>query len=304
MTDLPVQVRRFTDHVCPMEFDPNGTHIINSAYVKSYIPAELSSPYPVVLLHGGGMSGAMWETTPDGRDGWMNMFIDAGYATYVMDNVGRGRAGWPAIDMDQLGSIVLRTQEEAWTLFRFGEKGGFPHQKPFPWQRFPVDKMSEFSAQFVPRWLAHRKESAHALTCLLEKIGPAIVVVHSQGGEAVFDAVQACPSLINKLVLVEPSAFPTSAEEYSRFNIQSLLVVGDYLNNTEVWRDLNAQYQNFLSHCLNVNLLDTVSEVGPGFSHMIMMDDGNDVVFRKILAWLKGNVPKEEYTKQTKGVSN
>ena len=30
---------------------------------------------PIVLLHGGGMTGAMWEQTPDGRPGWMQHFL-------------------------------------------------------------------------------------------------------------------------------------------------------------------------------------------------------------------------------------
>jgi hypothetical protein len=31
------------------------------------------------MWHGGGLTGVTYETTPDGRDGWLNMFIRKGW---------------------------------------------------------------------------------------------------------------------------------------------------------------------------------------------------------------------------------
>ena len=47
----------------------------------------------------GGLTGACWETTPDGRPGWLHNFLSAGFAVYVLDNVERGRSGFVQLKM-------------------------------------------------------------------------------------------------------------------------------------------------------------------------------------------------------------
>ena len=42
-----------------LAYDPNGLYHFEQAYVQYFIPARLAHPLPVVLLHGGGMTGAM-----------------------------------------------------------------------------------------------------------------------------------------------------------------------------------------------------------------------------------------------------
>lgn len=43
------------------------------AYVFYQKPAK-AHKYPLVFLHGAGQSAKTWETTPDGRDGFQNIF--------------------------------------------------------------------------------------------------------------------------------------------------------------------------------------------------------------------------------------
>ena len=40
------------------------------AYVEYQIPVN-ARKYPLVMWHGGGQFSKTWETTPDGREGWM-----------------------------------------------------------------------------------------------------------------------------------------------------------------------------------------------------------------------------------------
>ena len=47
-----------------------GTVMVNQMYVHYRIPAVRTSALPIVLVHGGGLSGMSYETTPDGREGW------------------------------------------------------------------------------------------------------------------------------------------------------------------------------------------------------------------------------------------
>ena len=65
--------------------------------------ARLSSPrakYPLLLIHGGGLTGVTWETKPDGQPGWQMFFLKAGHDVYVGDGMERGRATWAALGGD------------------------------------------------------------------------------------------------------------------------------------------------------------------------------------------------------------
>ena len=46
---------------------PPGTVIVDQMYFHYRIPAGAAKT-PVVLVHGGGLTGASYETTPDGRE--------------------------------------------------------------------------------------------------------------------------------------------------------------------------------------------------------------------------------------------
>src|SRR5581483_5768049 len=46
------------------------------------------------MIHGGGQTASNFLSTPDGRRGWADDFVANGYATYVVDQVGRGRSGY------------------------------------------------------------------------------------------------------------------------------------------------------------------------------------------------------------------
>ena len=63
-------------------------------YVEIRIPAKQTHPYPIVMVHGGSMSGTNYTGTPDGREGWAQYFVRQGYAVYVVDQPGRGRSGF------------------------------------------------------------------------------------------------------------------------------------------------------------------------------------------------------------------
>ena len=99
---------RFTADL-ELEYDPNGDFLIEQVYVQFFIPAEQTFPHPLVLLHGGGLTGACWETTPDGRPGWLHDFLRQGFAVYVIDNVERGRSGFCALEGVWEGEPVMRT---------------------------------------------------------------------------------------------------------------------------------------------------------------------------------------------------
>src|SRR6185312_1296787 len=52
-------------------------------YVEIKIPAKQTHPFPIIMVHGGSMSGTNYTGTPDGREGWAQYFVRQGYAVYV-----------------------------------------------------------------------------------------------------------------------------------------------------------------------------------------------------------------------------
>src|SRR5712671_7835123 len=68
------------------------TYVTDQMYVEERVPARRTHPFPIVMVHGGTMSGVNFTGTPDGREGWAQYFVRQGYAVYVVDQPGRGRS--------------------------------------------------------------------------------------------------------------------------------------------------------------------------------------------------------------------
>src|ERR1700687_1890621 len=65
-----------------------GTITTGQMYVQYRIPKTISGP-PIVMVHGSGHTGATYETTPDGREGWPTYFPRKGYPFYAVNHPGR-----------------------------------------------------------------------------------------------------------------------------------------------------------------------------------------------------------------------
>lgn len=72
----------------------------------------------MVFLHGYGQSSKTWRTTPDGRDGFQNIFLERRYATYLVDQPRRGKAGRSTLPVQ----ISAQPDDQLWyNTFRIGE---------------------------------------------------------------------------------------------------------------------------------------------------------------------------------------
>ena len=47
-------------------------------YVQYVKLANPKARYPLLLWHGGGLTGVTWESKPDGKPGWQLFFLRAG----------------------------------------------------------------------------------------------------------------------------------------------------------------------------------------------------------------------------------
>ena len=64
-----------------------------TVYADRLLPDPARGKLPVVMIHGGGHSGACYLLTADNRPGWAYRFADAGYPVWLPDWPGCGRSG-------------------------------------------------------------------------------------------------------------------------------------------------------------------------------------------------------------------
>src|SRR5262249_3544937 len=161
--------------------DPNGDFEVEQMYAHYVRLAWPAARYPLLLWHGGGMTGVTWETTPDGRPGWQMFFLRAGHHVYVSDAVARGRASWARSPEIFLTEPLFRTKQQAWEDFRLGPAGSYrtdaARRTAFPGQRFPVGAFDQFAKQGVPRWASTDRAIQAAYNQLVQKVGPCVICV-------------------------------------------------------------------------------------------------------------------------------
>lgn len=293
VTGRPVQERRLVQGAAPMAVDPNGDYETGQMYVQGYLQAEPRHPLPVLLWHGGGMTGANWDKTPDGRPGWLQGFLHAGFDVYVSDAVERGRASWnqyPDIYRDE---PMFRSKQAGWDQFRMGPPAGYATDpalcRPHPDVQFPIQAFDQFTKQWVPRWAEHEAMTLAAYQALLERVGPCMVVGHSQGGSFALLAAQRAPELVRRVVAIEPSGAPDWQDLPVRPS-PHMVIWGDYIAEHPLWsvyRDTVDRYlQQLASRGSTVKTLDLPAQGMRGNTHFVMMDRNADAVLHEVVSWL------------------
>ncbi len=172
-------------------------------FVEWEAPEQVTQPYPVVLVHGGALQGMEWLDTPDGRPGWAQRFVEAGYATFVVDRPGQGRSPYQADAIGPMGPSF--PYEEGQEVF-FPAAAAKTHTQ-FPFDPEDDEALDQYIAPFgpLPADLAVSQEmDADRLAGLLDRIGPAIIMTHSASGSDGWLAADRRPGLVAAIVSVEP----------------------------------------------------------------------------------------------------
>ena len=150
----------------------HGDHL----YAFYQVPLK-ARKMPLVFLHGAGQSKKTWESTPDGREGFQNIFLRRKFSVYLLDQPRRGEAGRSMVET----TIKPTADEQFWfTQFRLGIYPDY-----FPNVQFPKDEASleQFYRQMTPNTGPFdTKVITEAISLLFDKIGEGILVTHSQGG--------------------------------------------------------------------------------------------------------------------------
>ncbi len=272
--------------------DPNGELEVEPMYAQYVRLARPKARYPLLLVHGGGLTGVTYETTPDGRPGWQSYFLHAGHDVYVSDAVERGRASWARYPEIFASEPFTRTKREAWELFRFGPDGSYPARAAYAGTQFPLEAFDQFAKQTVPRWATNDAATIAAYEAYFRKVGPCVVVAHSQGGNLVLTAGLRVPELIKGYVLVEISGAPDPAKtDVAVFKrVPHLFVWGDYLADSPLWVQMTAaiaRYRDALRAAGgSAEWLELPAAGITGSSHMMMMDRNSDQVAGLIQDWV------------------
>jgi len=283
-----------------------GQITINQMYVQYRIPKTVSGP-AIVMVHGSGHTGATYETTPDGREGWATYFARKGFPVYVVDHAGRGRSGFNPTPINRaraegnaaaLSEIQIAPRERAWWFFRIGATYPTPH----PGSQFPVEAFDQYTAQLVPNAEATLQgagaNTVQALAALLDKIGPAVVMVHSQSGAYGLDLVRARAGKMLALINVEGNCAPVTQDEVTKTfaKVPLLSVWGDYSQgapgpNGDQRRNGCVATVDAIKAAGGAAKLLLLPEAGQrGNSHMLMMDKNNLPIADLIMGWLAERV--------------
>jgi len=191
------------------------TYSTGQMYVEKYMPAGDPKPTPIVMIHGGVQTGTNFIATADGRRGWAGDFVDAGYVVYVVDQPERGRSGHQLV-ADRTLPMQRYSVEQIERIFT----------APATARRWPAaDQHSQwpgtglqgdplFDRFFLSQveMLVDRDEiersNRDAGIALLDEIGEAILLTHSQSGPFGWLLADARPQLVKAILAVEPNGPP------------------------------------------------------------------------------------------------
>lgn len=196
----------------PGTFDPDNptpegqTFHGDHAYVFYQIPGD-ARKLPLIFWHGFGQFSKTWETTPDGREGYQNIFLRRSFGVYVIDQPRRGNAGRST----QPITLTPVPDEQNW--FNFFRLGIWPNFFPGVQFSHEPEALEQFFRQMTPdTGPIDLNLNADSVAALFDKIGPGILVTHSHSGGMGWLAVIKSPN-IRAVVSYEPGSnfvFPES----------------------------------------------------------------------------------------------
>jgi pimeloyl-ACP methyl ester carboxylesterase len=279
---------------------PAGHVHVDHVYANYQFPAEQRYRYPVVLNPGGGHTARVYDTTPDGREGWQTLLLRAGFAVYGVDRVNTGRSGTDtsAINAVRLGHAPASTLphlnryafESCWVTFRWGPRYG----EAFPDTQFPIAHAAAYYPQTTTSYRDPDEDpkAVEAFVALLDKIGPATLQTWSSSGLLGYLTAIRRPELVKGLLAVESSitsfaAIPESGLD-ALARVPIVVVIGDRapdrVDATRVFAE------RFRAHGGDITL-DVLPEAGIfGNGHTLMLEKNNDVILARMIRWLEDHV--------------
>ena len=281
-------------------FPASGHVVVDQMYVRYQIPAR-HNRLPMVLVHGCCLTGASWETTPDGRMGWDEWFVRHGHPVYVIDQAWRGRS---ALDVSVINAVregkqpasalpvaTAASKETAWQIFRFGAR----YPEVYPGLQFPIEAQGVLWQQMVPvfaRTPDEQSPTIPALAMLARKLKRVVLISHSQSGIYPFEAASREPASVAGIVAIEPAACPGQEKDLAVFRtIPVLILFGDFVAQSPRWAPRLEACRRFVERARSLDIdaeLVELPKIGiHGNSHMMMQDRNSAQVATIVDHWLR-----------------
>jgi pimeloyl-ACP methyl ester carboxylesterase len=283
---------------------PKGRVVVNHVYATYQYPAEQKYRYPILFNPGGGHTARVYDTTPDGREGWLTLFLREGFATYGVDRVNTGRAGSDICKINavklgdappsELPAMNRYAAESAWVTFRWGPEFG----KPYPDTQFPIEAADNYYPQTASTYRDPQelRKSVSALAALLDKVGPATLQTWSSSGLMGYLTAIERPQLVKGILAVETS--PTAFDEIPAEALRTLarvpivIVIGDRAQDRV---DASRAFQRKMQALGGDVTVDVLPEAGiHGNGHTLMLERNNQQIMLRMISWLKDHVYKAE----------
>ncbi|KAL9072472.1 MAG: hypothetical protein Q9157_005096, partial [Trypethelium eluteriae] len=194
----------------------SGTYMVDQLYVERLEPQNIQQKYPLLFWHGAAQTGTNWLNTPDGREGWASYFLRQGYVVYIIDQPQRGRSPWLpdnssfAIPPTQYIETYFTTIQD----FNLWPQAHLHTQWPgtgLPGSDPAFDALYASQVQLQLNVTESEANNRNAGAALLDRIGPAILITHSQAGAYGFGIGDERPNLVKGLISIEPSGPPIAA---------------------------------------------------------------------------------------------
>lgn len=164
----------------------------------------------IVMVHGGGGQGLDFLSTPDGRAGWAQYFLQQGYEVYVVDRPGMGRSPYNAVvdgtfipspTYEMMQGMMLEPEK----FLRYPQA---EHHYQWPQGQAVLDQFMASQGP-MPSTLAQAQHDMQRCGIeLLQKIGPAYLITHSMGAPFGWLVADRCPELVKAIMAVEPFGPP------------------------------------------------------------------------------------------------
>ena len=287
---------------------------VDHANVLYQIP-ENETELPMVFLHGYGQSRMGWMTTPDGREGWSDMFLRKGHGVFLIDEPRCGEAGATSVS----GDISTKTLDQRWyTQFRIGrlengksvenEGTQFPNDDASVDQFFrqmtpdtgmTSDMGADFDNETVAKAVAATIEEVYARTGK-----DSILVTHSQGGGPGWTVAEYTDH-IAAIIAIEPGGAPGADSDDFKTVLEKKIPVtmyfGDYIDNGDPAIQATGMWQAMRQACYdfeeaynaqggNCTVVDLPKEGITGNDHFMFQDLNNDVIADHVDNWIRENV--------------
>ena len=195
--------------------------MVGHMYVEYMIPARRRHAASLVLVHGGLRTGTNFTGTLDGKEGWAQYFVRQGYAVYIVDQVGRGRS--PLIEkaygparMGDARGVLSRYVQSA----KFAQWPQAKLHTQFPGKAAGMDDpevlaLTASQAVEIQSFRTQQELNRDALVALVDKIGPTIILGHSQAGAFLWPVADARPDKIKAVLAIEPNGPPVHSVDFT-----------------------------------------------------------------------------------------